>query len=194
MAQHRRYFDDVSYGEAHRYALPALYKRIGHRLDTADRDWTEFCHYCKKPLSTIETVRDVGQDVRDKATTVTRKIAEAAGLRGFLAAWRCVRPPEVEARINELGRELMELQTRYPITGFQVRELCPLGDVVPLSPDEWWEVIAAIHRSHHDTCASAQRSGEPPLNIAKFRDFQAQSRVWSPTPAQQMVLEQAPKT
>ena len=94
MSQHRRYGEDYAYSEAHRKELPLLYSRIGHRLDLCDRDWTEFCHWCKEPLGIYELVRDVGQDLNDKATTVTRRLAKLATRPAFLAAWRVERPAE----------------------------------------------------------------------------------------------------
>jgi hypothetical protein len=178
MSQRRRYIDDIAYSEAHRHALPELYERIGHRLDVADRDWTEFCHHCKEPLAVIETVRDVGQDIRDKATTVTRRLANRAQLRAWLVAWRVERPEAVQRRIDELGRELLALQAAHPIVSFKVRELCPPGKVIELSPREWWEHVLLVHRTHHKVCLDAKRRGELPVHAVRLQSAQHRSPIW----------------
>ena len=69
----RRFGEDLTYSIWHMEQFPSAYERIQHRFVQADRDFTEFCHYCSDPLAIIETVRDIGQDLLDKSVTVTRK-------------------------------------------------------------------------------------------------------------------------
>jgi hypothetical protein len=158
---------DLTYGEEHRRALPELYGRIGHRLDMADRDWTEFCHYCKQPLAIMEEVQDRGQDLLDKGISVTRHLAMAARLPGFLFAWRTERPPEVQRQIDALNERLRSLEELYPIIGFRVRELLPPGQpILELTPAQWWEHVRIIHRRHHLDCP---RLPEAVSRLAVFR-------------------------
>jgi len=179
MSQHRRYGEDLAYAEAHRHALPDLYGRVGHRLDMADRDWTEFCHWCKQPLALIELVRDRGQDLNDKATTVTRQLAERAMVRACLVGWRVVRPHEIQAEIDRLNERLRQLQTAYPISTFTAKQLHPKrGSLIEFSPAEWWEQILLVHRNHHRYCRNAGRR-EVPVHSGRLTDALHRSRLWT---------------
>jgi len=156
VARTRKYGEDLTYGEWHRDALPEKYGRIGHRIDMADRDWTEYCHYCKTPLALIEEVRDVGQDLRDKGVAVTRNLAMMAQMPAFLMAWRNDRPPEVDEEIDRLNRRIRELESQWPITGFTIRNLRHRSSrLEPVTPDDWLEHLLIIHREHHAECSSA---------------------------------------
>ncbi len=156
MARSRRYGEDLTYAEWHRNALPAKYGRIGHRIDLADRDWTEYCHYCKTPLAIIEEVRDRGQDLLDKGVSVTRNLARMARLPGMLLAWRNDRPPEVDRRINDLHQQIRELEAQWPILEFTIRNLLGPGRrLVRITPDTWLEHLLIIHREHHHGCPRA---------------------------------------
>lgn len=165
MARKRTYIEDVAYGEEHRHRLPELYNRIGHRLDMADRDFTEFCHHCKQPLAIIELVRDTGRNLLEKGVSVTTKLAKETSLHAYCVAYTLNRPPEVQKRIKELGDELMRLMTKYPISMFKVRSLNPVGrSFSTVAPDDYWRFIFSIHRNHHKTCASAIANNERPVN------------------------------
>jgi len=168
MARHRKYGEDLTYSEEHRLALPELYGRIGHRLDMADRDLTEFCHFCKDPLLLVELVRDVGQDLRDKAVTVTRKLAQRAGLDAYLVAWKTERPPEVQREIDALNERIRELESLHPITEITVRHISPIASpqLLRMTPKEWWNWLLIVHRDHHGRCARA--GGERPVNRSRF--------------------------
>jgi hypothetical protein len=156
MARSRRYGEDLTYGEWHRHALPEKYGRIGHRIDMADRDWTEYCHYCKTPLALIEEVRDRGQDLLDKGTTVTRNLAAMAHIPGYLMAWRNDRPPGVDREIEALHERIRQLEAQWPIIRFTIRDLAKPGrKLIPLSTDEWLEHLLVIHRAHHADCSKA---------------------------------------
>lgn len=156
MARSRKYGEDLTYGEWHRTALPEKYGRIGHRIDMANRDWTEYCHYCKVPLALIEEVRDMGQDLLDKGVSVTRHLATMAQMPAFLMAWRSERPPEVDDEIDRLNRRIRELESQYPITGFTIRNLRHRGrKLESVTPDDWLEHLLIIHRQHHAECSRA---------------------------------------
>lgn len=144
---------DLTYSAAHRLALPRLYGRIGHRADTCDRDWTEYCHYCKQTLGLNEEVRDRGQDLSDKGVTVTISLASRARVPAGLIAWRTDRPPEVQKRMDELHKELRALEAQYPITGFTVRGLWPERDrFEEITPGEHWRRVALLHAEHEVRC------------------------------------------
>lgn len=183
MARSRRFLDDVVYSEEHRHWLPELYVRIGHRIDVADRDWTEFCHHCKEPLAIIEQVRDVGQDITDKATTVTRKLAERADVPAFLMAWTVERPPEVQAEIDALAARVMALQTAYPIIRFRVLQIHPPGSrrqAQIVEPRDYWRHVLLLHRDHHRLCSRAAVNGEIPVDGQRLDDAKGKSRIWLP--------------
>jgi hypothetical protein len=156
MARTRKYGEDLTYGEWHREALPEKYGRIGHRIDMADRDWTEYCHYCKTPLALIEEVRDVGQDLLDKGVSVTRNLAVMANMPAFLMAWRTERPPEVDDEIDRLNKRIRELEAQYPIVEFTIRNLRHRGRrLTKVTVNDWLEHLLIIHREHHHECRRA---------------------------------------
>lgn len=162
---------DDTYGREHRAKLPQIYDRHGHRLNLADRDWTEYCHYCRTPLLICEEVRDVGQNLSEKSTTITRRLAERATLPAELFAWRVERPPEVEARLAELNAEIEQLQSAYPIVGFRARTLWPRsGGVVQLEPKQWWEHVALTHAKHHRHC---ENKSAPAVKDSTIRKLQS---------------------
>lgn len=184
MARRRKYGEDLTYAEEHRLTLEQLYRRIGHRLDMADRDFTEFCHWCKQPLLLVEEVRDKGQDLRDKATTVTRKLANMAGIHAVLCGWRTERPKEVQDEIDRLNTRLRQLESEYPIVGFKVRLLAPehRAEIEDIEPSAWWEYVLHTHRRHHLDCQAA-RGREIPVAVdhmyaAAQRHPLAKGRLW----------------
>lgn len=182
MARRRQYIEDIVYAEEHRNHLPNMYRRIGHRLYMADRDFTEFCYYCKAPIAIIELVRYIGQDLRDKGVTVTTQLARAASIRGAMVAYMVERPADVQNEIDNLGKRLMLLQTSYPISGFIVKSLNPAGhDFVRYDdPEQYWKWIYTLHREHHACCRTAKRCGEFPVNCAKLNDEIAGSKLLLP--------------
>lgn len=171
MSRRRKYGEDLTYGEEHRRELGHLYQRVGHRLDMADRDWTEFCHWCKQPLAIFEEIqhRPRGRDLYDKATTVTEKLADSAGIGAALFEWRTERPVDVQAQVDELNGQLRELERTWPIIGFRARLLCPKGPVVALEPEQWWLWVLAIHRDHHRLCTKAQQNGEVTVRLDRLQ-------------------------
>ena len=171
---------DLTYSAAHRVALRELYERIGHRADACDRDWTEYCHFCWEPLAIYEEVRDRGQDLSDKQTGVTVRLATRAHLPAALIAWRTGRPDEVQARMDELHKELRALEARYPITGFTVRKLRPgRGEFESLAPPEHWHRIALLHAEHEIRCTRVPLLERRRLSAARTRALR-QGELWSP--------------
>lgn len=161
MARRRKYREDLAYSEWHRHRLAELYKRIGHRLDMADRDWTEFCHHCKIPLAIMEEVVDRGQNLDEKSTRVTRNLARMAEISAYLIAPRTERPRAVQDEIDRLGALIFELEAAYPIVEFHIKELYPEHTGLrSLTPDEAAEFFLLLHRRHHETCQEARRAGE----------------------------------
>ena len=183
MARSRRFLDDIAYSEEHRHRLPQLYGRVGHRLDMADRDFTEFCHHCKHPLMIQEQVWYRGQNLYDKGTTVTRKLAALANVPAYLMAYTLPRPREVQKEIDRRCAELMRLQTLHPITEFRMMPLHPSPGkrkMVMLSPEEYWNFIFLVHRDHHRNCPRAAANGERPVNEERLNDAKGRSELWMP--------------
>jgi hypothetical protein len=178
MGRKREYGEDLTYAETHRNYLPEHYGRIGHRLDMANRDWTEFCHHCKIPLLIVEEVRDKGQDLLDKGVSVTRQLAYMANLPASLLAWRTERPKHVDDEINALNKRIRELEAAYPITGFTRRNLRQRNaKLTEMTTDQWFEYILMQHREHHYICAS---STEKPVNVARLLDTKATNPASEP--------------
>jgi hypothetical protein len=178
--RHKRYVGiDETYGYWHREELPRLYRRAGHRLYAADRDWTEFCFYCKNALGLIEEVRFVGQDLLDKGVTVTRQMARSSGLPAWLLAWETNRPPDVQRMIDGLNRQVRELAEQYPITGFRVRILNPHESrhIERLSPAKWAETLLILHRAHHLRCRPAA-ARDPVLRIDTLAEAMRTNPAW----------------
>lgn len=165
MSRRRMYGEDLTLAEWHRNYLPEKYGRVGHRLDMADRDWTEFCHWCKAPLCIWEEVVDRGQDLNDKATTVTRKLAAQAGVSAWMVAPKFSRPPGVQKRLSELHAEARELEAQTVMHYFTARRLHPGRTAFHrLYPDDFAKEILLMHYSHYSVCESAMRH-EPVKNM-----------------------------
>jgi hypothetical protein len=173
----RHYGRDLTYSLAHRTALPELYGRIGHRTGAVDRDWTERCFHCRKGLALIEEVRDVGQNLADKSTTMTRELATVTRWPAFLVAWRNDRPPDVQVEIDTLNRRLRELEAAYPITGFKVRRV-PGGKLTDCTPQQWWETILILHGDHYATCSSAYGDWGRPVDEQRLHELKAGNPIW----------------
>lgn len=180
MARRRKYGEDLTYAEWHRKQLPEFYKERGHRLAMADRDWTEWCYYCREPLALAEEVVDRGQDLTDKNTRTLEKLAERAHIRALLIAPRFNRPAHIQNRINELQAEIRSLESAYPIQAFRLRRLWPnKGPVIEMAPAEVALELLIIHRDHHSTCYRADRS-DPVYKTTALRAAKEESRLWTP--------------
>jgi len=169
----QKYLIDPTYGLLHRHELPQLWRRRGHRFDMVDRDWTEYCHHCREPLALFEELRDNGYDLTDKATTVTERLAsKSTPMQAVLFAWRVERPPEVQADIDRLSRQLLQLYKSAPgrLVSVRAQRLTPeRGPIVSLEPNQWWEWVAATHADHHRRCDKARRNGENPVNVDRLQ-------------------------
>lgn len=181
MARRRKWGEDLTYAEWHRNVLPQMYGRVGHRQDMADRDWTEFCHHCKTPLAVIEEVVDRGQDINDKATTVTRRLAAQANVPAWLIAPRMLRPPNIQQEIDELNKRVRELENQYPITSFRAKALWPTrGNLQTYTTEQWAEALLIMHRNHHLQCFIAQRRREIPVNELGLALAKKRNGAWLP--------------
>lgn len=176
----RRFRLDHLYGDWHRYACAEMYERNGHRLDLADRDWTEMCNFCRDPLGFAEEVTDRGQILNEKATTVTRKIAQLTDRPAIFIAPRIERPPEVQREMDRLAQQLDRLEALYPIVSFTVRRIWPepTGNET-MDPQALADEIFLLHRSHHQQCPYAQRSA-PVYRAAAIAAARARSHLWFP--------------
>lgn len=184
MARRRRYGEDLTYAEWHRNRLAQLYKRIGHRLDMADRDWTEFCHHCKMPLAIIEEVVDRGQNLNEKSTRVTRNLAGMADIEAYLVAPRTERPRKVQDEIDRLHGLIRDLEAAHPIVEFHIKEIHPdHTDLRSLTPDEAAEFFLLLHRRHHETCQQARRGGEFPVRQKALREAMERNGIAPHTPS-----------
>lgn len=183
MARHRKYGEDLAVAQWHRNALEEFYGRLGHRLSMADRDWTEFCKFCHRTLCIWEEIRDRGQALGEKSTSITEKLAKAAHCPAWLVAAKIDRPPEVELEIAQHWDRLMELYEAYQPVSFSVRTLYPLkGSFRSLTPREFAKEILILHRDHHRTCKRAQQSpGLPPVDTARLQTAKNGSTLWMPT-------------
>jgi len=180
MARARKYGEDLTYSEWHRNALPLLYIRTGHRLAMANRDDTEFCHFCYDPIGIVEEVVDRGQDLSDKCTTITERLAKRANIPALFVAPRFDRPAEVQARINELNVEIRRLEGLHPITSFRMKRIWPHPSKFErLAPEDFAAEIHLLHRDHHQHCSKAQRS-HPVYKEAAINAARAKSYVWVP--------------
>lgn len=184
MARSRKYREDLTYSEWHRDRLRQLYERIGHRLDMADRDWTEFCHHCKIPFAIMEEVVDRGQNLNEKSTRVTRNLARMAGVEAYLIAPRTERPRDIQDEINRLQDLITELESKHPIVEFHVKELYPEHTSLrSLTPEQWAENVLLLHRRHHETCHEARRAGEFPVRRKALREAMDRNGIAQQTPS-----------
>jgi hypothetical protein len=146
-----------------------------------DRDWTEFCHWCREPLALYESRFDDGRVLDEKNVTVTKRTATLVGIPAFVFFELIPRPQEVEDEIKRLSRRMLEIAAAYPPTRFRARQIWPeRGREVVLTPKEWAdEGILMVHRAHHATCPEAQ-GRELPVGWDALMDVRVESRLWSP--------------
>jgi hypothetical protein len=165
MSRDRRWpGEDLTYSQSHRELMHQLFSRgnhdVGHRTKMVDRDWTEYCHWCRTPLALIEEVRVLKsheQAFADKPTTMTEITAQLAGIPAFLVGWQNERPDNVQDEIDRLNKRIRDLEAAYPIVSFRARWLSPRGPIVNLTPRQWWDWVYLLHRDHHGRCQRARR-------------------------------------
>lgn len=195
MARHRRFDTDNTYGDWHRALMSPLYERIGHRVDMADRDWMEFCHFCKEPLLLVEEVRNLGQDLSDKGVSVTTKLARRSDVPAVLLAVTHDYPFDgqlhigphddpmdlhsAEAFIQRLKRKI---ETEYPATkrvsGFVAQVLYPRkSDFFEQTPSQWTQFVVSLHNHHlHNACAAGSDLTDQELD--DLRSCQQSNPLW----------------
>lgn len=112
---------DQAYSEWHR-TLP-------DSLGFIDIDWIEWCSACFKRLAVYELAVDNGKNDTKKCS-ITRGIASALGVKGFLVLYR-------KDRYKRIDR-------------FRVRELAPVerNAFTTLTPDEWADRLYALRWCH----------------------------------------------
>lgn len=175
MVRPRLYAPDLVYPEAHRVMLPRRYPEIGDWCDAIDVDLVENCHFCRKPLEHHELMHDRGQGLNQKGTSMLFCLGRDSRVASKLVAYCVTRPPEVEARMNELWRELIGLQTQFPIEGFTIRPIFPLSlygapREFKLTPGEWWNWVMLIHADHWRQCPPALRHHQEQPFIPEWVD------------------------
>lgn len=183
----RRHGYDYAYGLEHSERFPEQYKRIEHRFKLADVDWCEFCGYCHRPLMLCEMVRDTrkGIDLNDKSTTVIGRLARGAGIPAYAIGVYVYRPPEVQAEMDRLNSQVLELTRQWPVTRInaQLRTPLPRSRVETYSTGQWWELVALRHSEHHQQCEKALRSREQLASPAWLATAQTKHReLFAPTP------------
>lgn len=180
MARRRLHGESLVYAEAHRHEIPELWKRNGHRVDSADRDWTEYAHGCREPLALIEEYRDIGQNLYDKNFTMTKRMAERAQIPAYMVAWRVNRPKEVDEEIERLQRRVLELEAQYPITQISARMIYPTRTrFQTMQPSDWWLHVCAHHADHYTRCSVCQQKVAP-VQRDGLETYKERSALWSP--------------
>jgi len=169
MAKERRFRNNLWYSNWHRNHLPSLYRRRGHRMHVADRDFTEVCPDCREAIAIVEEVLIRGQNLEDKATTITRKLAGKLGVPAYLVgtvldddAWNAIKD-----EYAELSTRISDLERRVPIRGFLVRNILKKDRPRFFLPDDWARVLMHLHREHQHNC---------PLSKDPIEDVEAYQR------------------
>lgn len=111
------------------YAYSAWHRSLSDSLSFMDIDWIEWCKTCFKRLAVYELAVDNGRNDQ-KQCWVTREIAKAAGLKGFLVLY-------TKDRDNHISR-------------FRVRELAPResGEFIVYTPEQWADKLYALRWCH----------------------------------------------
>lgn len=133
---------DLSYSTWHRTASIKRFvgSRQAYELSMIDLDatmWVEYNQASRIPVALIETARDVGQTY--KTYTVTRNLAEMAGLPALLCLYKLsgnLNP------INRPGEQWRDIQQ------FRVLRLTPrfTGEWSILSPKQYAEMLIRMRR------------------------------------------------
>ena len=96
-------------------------------LDYIDIDYCGYCHVCRQPLVLIEVTEDRGQT---KATTVTRRMAEAANVPAYLVMYRKADSGGIEScRMREITPNPTKLWS--------------------FTADQLWSFLEGIHADHY---------------------------------------------
>tara|TARA_R100000655_G_scaffold106843_1_gene156522 strand:+ start:1289 stop:1663 length:375 start_codon:yes stop_codon:yes gene_type:complete len=97
-----------------------------------DIDFLEVCPKCYQPLAVKETCFDKGQVY--KATTLTKIVAEALGVPGFLVFYT---PEGVDMK-------------------FRIKRITePVSAIYHMSQDQWLAYLYSLHDEHRKCCKNA---------------------------------------
>ena len=97
-----------------------------------DIDFIEVCPKCYQPLAVKETCYDKGQ--KWKATTLTKRVAEALRVPGFLVFYK------------PMGDDMR----------FRIKRITePVSEIYDMTSDEWLAYLYDLHKEHRRCCKNA---------------------------------------
>tara|TARA_Y100000114_G_scaffold88165_1_gene81610 strand:+ start:260 stop:640 length:381 start_codon:yes stop_codon:yes gene_type:complete len=123
MARWTYAFSNGSYNDWHRQ-----YKGLAG----IDIDFIEVCPLCYEPLAVKETCYDKQQVF--KATTVTKRVAKALRVPGFLVFYK------------PMGNDMR----------FRIKRITePVSEIYDMTSDEWLAYLYDLHKEHRRCCKNA---------------------------------------
>ena len=123
MARWTYAFSNGSYNDWHRQ-----YKGLAG----IDIDFIEVCPLCYAPLAVKETCYDKQQVF--KATTVTKRVAKALRVPGFLVFYK------------PMGNDMR----------FRIKRITePVSEIYDMTSDEWLAYLYDLHKEHRRCCKNA---------------------------------------
>ena len=97
-----------------------------------DIDFIEICPLCYEPLAVKETCYDKQQVF--KATTVTKRVAKALRVPGFLVFYK------------PMGDDMR----------FRIKRITePVSEIYDMTSDEWLAYLYDLHKEHRRCCKNA---------------------------------------
>jgi hypothetical protein len=97
-----------------------------------DIDFIEVCPLCYEPLAVKETCYDKQQVF--KATTVTKRVAKALRVPGFLVFYK------------PMGNDMR----------FRIKRITePVSEIYDMTSDEWLAYLYDLHKEHRRCCKNA---------------------------------------
>ena len=123
MARWTYAFSNGSYNDWHRQF---------EGLAGIDIDFIEVCPHCYEPLAVKETCFDKG--LKWKATTLTKRVAEALGVPGFLVFYT-PQGDDMKFRIKRITE--------------------PVSAIYHMSQDQWLAYLYSLHDEHRKCCKYA---------------------------------------
>ena len=97
-----------------------------------DIDFIEVCPKCYQPLAVKETCYDKGQ--KYKATTLTKRVAEALRVPGFLVFY------------TPMGVDMK----------FRIKRITePVSEIYEMTSDQWLAYLYELHKEHRRCCKNA---------------------------------------
>ena len=123
MARWTYAFSNGSYNDWHRQ-----YKGLAG----IDIDFIEVCPLCYEPLAVKETCYDKQQVF--KATTVTKRVAKALRVPGFLVFYK------------PMGNDMR----------FRIKRITePVSEIYDMTSDQWLAYLYDLHKEHRRCCKNA---------------------------------------